>query len=163
VYFFWYHFLLNLCLQNGQRFELAWWLLRQLEYLNMCRHSSSLFILRYRGFVFLFSIQHHPNSQWFSDLCGSLHLTYLEPWILHENVECPYFQQFLHCSTLGFILVPWIVAMYLPTLKHWLMRPLVLLPLWTSQMSIQMIDISDLGKTLMTLGLDANIMRRFGH
>ena len=38
------------------------------------------------------------------------------------------------------------------------MRPLALLPLWTFQMSIQMIDISDLGETLMTLSLDAKVI-----
>jgi len=38
------------------------------------------------------------------------------------------------------------------------MRPLALLLLWTFQMSIQMIDISDLGETLITLGLDTKVI-----
>ena len=38
-------------------------------------------------------------------------------------------------------------------LKHLLMRPLVLLLLWMSQMSSQMMVMSDLEDTLITLGL----------
>jgi len=43
-------------------------------------------------------------------------------------------------------------------LKHWLIKLLVLLPLWTSQMLIQMIDMSDFGNILMTCGLEASVM-----
>ena len=39
--------------------------------------------------------------------------------------------------------------MYLSILKHLLIRPFALLLLLMSQMSIQMINISDLGETLM--------------
>ena len=56
------------------------------------------------------------------------------------------------------MLAPLIVAIYLPILKHRLIKLLALLPLWTSQISIQMIDISDFGKTLMTYGLEVNMM-----
>jgi len=43
-------------------------------------------------------------------------------------------------------------------LKHLLMSILALLPLWTSQMSIHTMAISDLGDTLIILGLDASEM-----
>ena len=39
-------------------------------------------------------------------------------------------------------------------LKQWLIRLLAPLPLWTSQISIQIIDMLDLGKTLMTCSLE---------
>ena len=48
--------------------------------------------------------------------------------------------------------------MYLLTLKHQLMSPLALLPLWTFQISIQIMDMSDLGETLITLGLDTRLI-----
>ena len=51
-----------------------------------------------------------------------------------------------------------IVTIYLLTLKYLLTSVLALLPLWTSQMSIHTIDMSDLGDTLITLGLDAKEM-----
>jgi len=51
-----------------------------------------------------------------------------------------------------------IVTIYLLTLKYLLISVLALLPLWTSQMSIHTIDMSDLGDTLITLGLDAKEM-----
>ena len=60
----------------------------------------------------------------------------------------------LALGILRFILASWIVVINLPTLKHLLIRLLVLLLLWMSQMSIQIIDILDLGKTLMTHGFD---------
>jgi len=50
-----------------------------------------------------------------------------------------------------------IVVIYLLTLKHLLISMLALLLLWTSHMSIQMIDMSNLEDTLMTLGLDAEV------
>jgi len=53
---------------------------------------------------------------------------------------------------------PQIVAIYLSTLKHLLISVLALLLLWTSQMSIHTIDMSDLEDTLITLGLDAKEM-----
>ena len=83
---------------------------------------------------------------------------YLDSWILYKNIVCPHFQQFLHCGTPGFMLAPLIVVIYLPMLKHWLIKLLALLPLWMSQMSIQMIDMSDFGNTLITRGLEASVM-----
>jgi len=47
------------------------------------------------------------------------------------------------------------VAIYIPMLKHLLMSILALLPLWTSQISIQTIDMSDFGDTFITLGFEA--------
>ena len=93
-----------------------------------------------------------------SDLCGPLHLMHLEPWILHENVVCPHFQQFLHYRTPEFILAPLIVTIYLSMLKHWLINSLALLPLWTSQILIQMIDMSNFGNTLMTRSLEVRVI-----
>ena len=108
-----------------------------------------------RGLILSFALQHHPNSQWFSDLWGPLHLMHFDPWILHEKVTWPHFQQFLYWGTPGFMLAPLMVAIYLPTLKHLLISILALLPLWMSQTSIHTINMSDLGDTLITLGLDA--------
>ena len=53
---------------------------------------------------------------------------------------------------------PRIVTIYLLTLKHLLISILALLLLWTSQMSIHTIDMSDLDDTLITLSLDAKDM-----
>ena len=53
---------------------------------------------------------------------------------------------------------PQIVAIYLLMLKHLLISIFALLPLWTSQMSIHTIDMSDLGDTLITLGFDTKVM-----
>jgi len=53
------------------------------------------------------------------------------------------------------MLAPQMVAIYFPILKHLLISILAFLPLWTSQMSIHVIDMSDLEETLITLGLDA--------
>ena len=125
-----------------------------MEHLKEYKHRVSDFILRWEGLVFSFALQHYSYWQWFSVLWESLHLTYLEPWIQHDMVACPHRQQFLHWRTPGFILAPQIVVINLLTLKYLLIRLLVLLLLWTSQMTIQIIDILDLGKTLMTRGFD---------
>ena len=53
------------------------------------------------------------------------------------------------------------VAIYFPTLKYLLISILAFLPLWTFQMSIHIIDMSDLGKTLITLGLDTKEMVKY--
>jgi len=50
------------------------------------------------------------------------------------------------------------VVMWLPILKHLLMRPFTLLLLWTFQISNQMIAISDLGDTLITWSFKATVM-----
>jgi len=124
----------------------------------VCGYSSPHFVSRCGRFVFLLALQYQPNSWWFSDLCSLLHLTHLNSWILHENVVYSHFQQLLHCGTPGFMLPPLIVVIYLSILKHWLIKPLALLPLWTSQMSILWIDMSDFGNTLMTCGLEASVI-----
>ena len=51
-----------------------------------------------------------------------------------------------------------IVAIWFPTLKHLLVSPFVLLLLWTSHMSNQMIAISVLGNILMIQGFEATTM-----
>jgi len=80
---------------------------------------------------------------------------YLNLCALHENIAWPYF---LHCGTSGFMFASLIVTIYLPILKHPLIRSLALLPLWTFQMSNQMITISDLGETLMMQGFEAIVI-----
>jgi len=50
------------------------------------------------------------------------------------------------------------VMMWLSTLKQWLIRTLVDVPLWKSQISIYIIAMSDLEDTLMTLGSEAKEM-----
>ena len=158
VYFFCCYSLLNLCLQNGYKFESAWWSPQQFKHLKEWRHGSPFFVSSLGGLILALALQHHPNSRWFLDLWGPLHLTYLDPWILHENITWPHFQQFLHCGMPRFMLALLMVVIYWPTLKHLLISILALLPLWTFQISIQMIDMSNLGNTLITLGLDAKDM-----
>jgi len=85
---------LNLCLQKGHKFESAWYSPWQLEHLKVCGHGSPFFVSRHRGLIFVLALQHQPNLQWFSDLWGLLYLMHLESWILHKNIEWPYFQQF---------------------------------------------------------------------
>ena len=155
VYFFCCHSLLNLCLQNGHKLEFTWWSPWQFKHLKEWGHSSPFFISSLRELILALALQHHLKSRWFLDLWGPLHLMHLDSWILQENIVWPYFQQFLHCGTLEFILAPRMVVIYHPTLKHLLISILALLPLWTSQISIQTINMSDFGDTLITLGLDA--------
>ena len=149
---------MNLCLQKGHKFESAWCSPWQLEHLKVCGHGSPFFVFRHRGLIFVLALQHQPNLQWFSDLWGLLYLMHLESWILHKNIEWPYFQQFLRCSTPGFMLASLMVTIYFLTLKYWLIRLLVLLPLWISQILIQMIDMLDLGDILITCSLEAKVM-----
>ena len=154
AYFLMCHSLLKWCLQNGQMFESTWWSPLQLGHLKVCGQGSPFFVSNLGELVLELALQYYPNSLWCSDLWGPLHLTHLDPQIWHENVEWPYFQQFLHWGTPGFILAPLIVAMLFPMLKHLLMRSFALWPLCTSQMSIHTMAISDFGETLITLGLD---------
>ena len=63
-----------------------------------------------------------------------------------------HFQQFLYWDTPEFIFAPQIVIMWFPTLKHLLISPFILLSLWMSHMSNQMIAMSDWRKTLMIWG-----------
>ena len=129
AYFVWCYSLLKRCLQNGHWLESAWWSPLQLEHLNEWGHGSPFFVSRRGGFNFLFALQHHLNSQWFSDLWGPLHLMHLDPCTLQENVAWPHLQQFLHWGTPVFIFAPQIVAIYLPKLKHQLIRHLAFFPL----------------------------------
>jgi len=124
VYFFWCHSLLKWFFQNGYNVESTYCLPWQFKHLKECRQDLPFFVSRHGGFVFSLALQHQPNSQWFSNLCGLLYLMHFEPWILHENIEWPHFQQFLHCGIPELVLVPLIAAIYFPTLKHWLMRSL---------------------------------------
>ena len=120
----------------------------------MCGHSSPFFVLRWGGLIFSFALQHHPNWWWFSVLWGPLYLMHLDHWIWQDKVACLHHQQFLYRGTPRFILASRIVMINLPTLKYLFIRYLALLPLWASQMSIQMIDISDLGEILMMCSFD---------
>ena len=158
AYFFWCHSLLNLCLQNGHKLESAWWLPWQFKHLNEWGHGMSFLVFSLGGLILGLALQHQLNSLWCSDLCGPLHLMHLAPWILQENVVWPHFQQFLHWGTPGFMLALLMVAMKFPTLKHLLINILAFLLLWTSQISIQTMDMSDLGETLITLDFDAREM-----
>ena len=153
-----YHSQLNLCFQNRYRLKSAWWSPQQLEHLNKCKHSLSFFVSRWGGFFFLFALQHHPNWWWFSVLWELLHLTHLEPWIWQDIAACSYHQQFLHWRMPGFMLAPQMVAINFPTIKHLLIRSLALLPLWTSQISIQTINMSDFGDILITHGFEMRTM-----
>jgi len=99
------------------------------------------------------ALQHHAKSLWCSSLCGLLHFWHLDPWALQEKVKWPHFQQLWHWGTPGFMFVALMVAMYLLKLKEWLISNLALEPLWESQISNQIIAMSDLGEALMILGL----------
>ena len=68
------------------------------------------------------------------------------------------FPTVLNCGMSKFMLAPWIVVMKLPILNLLLIRYLALNLLWASQMLIQIIDMSDLGNTLIILGFNANTM-----
>ena len=97
---FWYsfecHSLLKQCLQNRHTFELAWWLPLQLTHLNMWEQGSPFLVSSQGGLILPFTLQHHLNCQWYSNMWGLLHLIYLEPWILQNPIVWPQFQQFLH-------------------------------------------------------------------
>jgi len=108
---------------------------------KVCGHSLPFLVSRHRGLILSFALQHQLNLWWFSDLWGPLHFMHFEPWILQEKVEWPHFQQFLHWGIPGFALAILTVVIYLPTLKHLLIRSLALIPLWASQMSIHTIAI----------------------
>ena len=156
-YFFVCYSLLNLCFQNRYRLEFTWWLPLQFEHLKEWRHSFPCFVSSLGEFVLKFTLQHQANWWWCSLLCSPLHLVHLEPWILHTKILCSHFQQFLYWRTSEFIFAPQIVAMCFPTLKHLLIIILPFFSLWVSQISIQIIAISNLGKVFITLlwyGLD---------
>ena len=56
------------------------------------------------------------------------------------------------------MLAPLIIVIYLSILKHQLIKLLALLLLWTSQMLIQMIDMSNFGNTLMIYSLEVSVI-----
>ena len=66
----------------------------------------------------------------------------------------PHFQQFLHCGTPKFMLAPHTMAIKLSMLKCLLMIFLILELFWVSYILIQIMAMSDLGKTLIILGLE---------
>ena len=125
-YFFWCHSLLNKFFQNGQVIKSAWCSSQQLVHLKVCRHGSPFLVSRRSRLILLFALQHQPNSWWFSDLWGPLHITHFKSWILQKKVKWSYFQQFLHWGIPWFVLAILTITIYLPTLKHLLIRPLVL-------------------------------------
>ena len=88
-------------------------------HLKMWGHGSPSLVATW--LAFLFSMQHHDFSLWCSVTWALYHLAYLETCEWQLSVEWPHFQQFLHCGTPRFIFVPWMVAMYHPTLKQQLM------------------------------------------
>ena len=158
VYFLTYHSQLNQCLQNGQWTESAWWSPLQLEHLNEWEQGSPFLVSSLGGLVLSLALQHQLNSLWCSDLWGLLHLTHFAPWILHDKVAWPHFQQFLQSGMPEFMFAPLMVVMKFSTLKHLLMSIFAFLPLWTSQMSIQTKAISDFREILITLGFKAREM-----
>ena len=138
--------------------ESAWWSPLQLEHLNIWGQDLPLLVSSLSGLILSLALQHQPNSLWCSDLWGPLHLTHLAPWILHDMMAWPHFQQFLQSRTPGFIFAPLMVAIKFPMLKHLLINIFAFLPLWTSQMSIHTKAMSDFGETLITLGFEAREM-----
>ena len=54
--------------------------------------------------------------------------------------------------------VPLMVTMYLPKLNEWLISSLALELFLESHISIQMMNMSDLGDALITQGLDARVI-----
>ena len=77
-------------------------------------------------------------------MCGLLHLMYLDSWTLHECIACPHFQHFLHYRIPRFIFALQTIVIKLSTIKHLLIKPFTLVPLYVSQMSSHMIAMSDL-------------------
>jgi len=124
----------------------------QLMHLKLWRHGSPLVVSSLGGFSLKLALLHHARSLWCSSLWGPLHFWHLEPWAWHEKVEWPHFQQLWHWGTPGFMLVALIVAIYLPKLKEWFISSFALEPFWESQMSNQIMVMSDLGEALITLG-----------
>ena len=102
------------------------------------------------------ALQHYPKWWWYLDLCGLLYLTHCNPWKQQANVVC--FQQFLYCEIPEFILVPLTDIMKLSMLKLLLIIFLANELFCESQMSIQMMAMSNLGKTLHTQDFETILM-----
>ena len=127
-------------------------------HLNMWGQGSPFLVSSLGGLVLLLALQHHTKCWWWSVKCGLLHWIHLASWIQHIPTVWLHFQQFLHWGTPRFIFAPHTVAMKLLMLKHLLMIFLAFDPLWVFQISIQMMNMLDLGETLMMQGLNARTM-----
>jgi len=121
----------------------------------MWEYGSLCFVLRHGELVLKLALQHHLKWQWYSDLCGPLHLMHLDSWKWHENVVYPHFQQFLHWGIPRFILALLTVTMKRPMLKLQLMIFLADEPFCESHMLIHIITMSYFGETLHMWGLKA--------
>ena len=144
--FFECHSRLNLCFQKGHLLSSAMCSPLQLMHLKLWGHGLPLVVSSLGGFSLELALQYHARSLWCSSLWGPLHFWHLEPWAWHEKVEWPHFQQLWHWGTLGFMLVVLIMVIYLPKLKEWFISSFALEPFWESQMSNQMMAMSDLGE-----------------
>ena len=87
-------------------------------HLNPCEHSLPCLVSNLDVFILKFVLQHYAKCWWCSNLWELLYLIYFNSWAWQEKIIYFYFQQFLHCETPGFMLVPQIVAMWFPMLKH---------------------------------------------
>ena len=134
------------------------WSPLQLMHLKEWGHSKPLAVSRHGGLSLGFALQHPARFLWCSSLWGPLHFWHLELCALQEKVEWPHFQQLWHWGMPGFMLVALMVAICLPRLKKRLIRSLAFEPFWVSQMSNQIMAISNLGEALMILGLAAREM-----
>ena len=150
--------LLKQCFQKGQSTKSTWWSPLQLRHLNEWGHGLPFLISSLRGFNLLLALQHQAKWWWWMVRWGPLHLTHLAPWMWQTPAMWPHFQQFLHCRTSRFIFALCTVAIKLLTLKHLLMIFFVLEPFCMSQMSIQIMAISDFGETFIILGLEVRTM-----
>ena len=130
----------------------------QLMYLNKWGHGSPFLVSSLEGLILSLALQHHAKWRWWSVKCRPLHLRHFASWIQQTPAVWPHFQQFLHCSTPGFMLAPQTVAIKLPTLNRLLMFFFALKLLCKSQILIQIMDMSDLEETLMIWGLEARTM-----
>ena len=91
-------------------------------------------------------------------LYSLLYLIYLEAQALSSVNKGSIFPLLIifYWKTPRFIFAPWMVMIWLPILKHLLIRHLALLPLWTSYMSSQTIAIFNLDNALITWGFEVS-------
>jgi len=129
----------------------------QFRHLKLWKHGLLCFVSRWERLILKFALQYQAKCLWYSDLCGLLHLTHIEPCTWYVKVVWPHFQQFLHCGISRFMFASYIVAMKLPMLKHLLMRHWALFSLWIFHMSTYIITISTLGNALITHGLEVRV------
>ena len=74
-----------------------------IQILEWMRTQFALFGFKSWELVLELALQHYAKWWWCSDLWKPLHFMHLDSWILHRNVTCFHFQQFLHWETLGFM------------------------------------------------------------